>query len=268
MIGAQEGIQGNIQINALGGTVTRRIIAGTYNNRSLGWTSNNIVTGTATVVIGNNLEGFGDRQYGRGIFGGSRTDKNETAEIGTLIFTGGAYEKFKDSVSVKRGAMDVGISNHDYLVDVSANGAVVPNAAGTVEITANDGYYTIANGTETANGEFKLSDGYNKIEFADANIPRINGLSVDGNKATVTYRGVPSEGAVVVAALYYSTGKTLLDVACVPAKTESGAQSSELTFKYTMENGKQYTVSAMLWSGIDSITPLCGKVSANLTPGN
>lgn len=93
-------------------------------------------------------------------------------------------------------------------------------------------------------------------------------MSVDGNKATVTYRGVPSEGAVVVAVLYYSTGKTLLDVACVPAKTESGAQSSELTFKYTMENGKQYTVSAMLWSGIDSITPLCGKVSTNLTPGN
>lgn len=61
-MGAQEGIQDNIQINALGGTVTRRIIAGTYNNWSLGWTSNNIVTGTATVVIGNNLEGFGDRQ--------------------------------------------------------------------------------------------------------------------------------------------------------------------------------------------------------------
>lgn len=54
--------------------------------------------------------------------------------------------------------MDIGISNHDYLVDVSANGAVVLNAAGTVEITANYGYYTIANGTETANGEFKLSD--------------------------------------------------------------------------------------------------------------
>ena len=101
---------------------------------------------------------YDNGQYERGIFGGSRTDKNETAEIGTLIFTGGSYEKFKDSVSVKRGAMDVGISNHDYLVDASANGAVVPNAAGTVEITANYGYYTIANGTETANGEFKLSD--------------------------------------------------------------------------------------------------------------
>ncbi|MGN0179904.1 MAG: hypothetical protein ACI4DY_10765 [Monoglobaceae bacterium] len=261
LFGAQNSIMGNITINALGGTVTRRIIAGSYNDWSTDWQSSNYITGTTTVVIGSGLEGFTDTQIGSGIFGGSRIGDNPTDETGTLIFTGGSYAKFKSAI----GRSDVCGSNHDYLAAVSGNGTVVPKSAGVVILTADDGYYTMANGTETADGDYTLTSGTtNVIEFISEAAPRIKGISVSGNATQVTYSGAV-ENSVVVAALYDSTGKMLLDIKYSSAATDAGDQSSTLDFTYSMESGKQYVVSAMLWNGIENVSPLCKKRTEQVT---
>ena len=253
LIGAQHSVIGDIVINANGGTVTRRIIAGTYNDLGKDSKSANHVTGTVTAVIGGGLDGFTDKQLGKGINGGSRTAENPADETGTIIFTDGSYDKFD-----KLGVFDLNElgycgNNYDYLVKASANGNVVPKSAGTVTVTSKDSYFASADGTDIADGDYTLKKGVNVIEFAaDSGATRISSVTLDGAKATVAYKGA-SAGSKLIAAVYDTNGD-LIDVAYIDAE-KGDAQTSEVTLKNAPTSGN--TVTVMLWNDLEHMTPIC-----------
>lgn len=267
LIGAQDTVKGNVVINALKGTVTRRIIAGVYNNGSLlGFDTSNHIIGTATVVIGGELEGFTDTQYGHGIFGGSRMAENSDEEVGTLIFADGSYNKFGSHIAPADKSNDICQSHHDYLVKASAGGSVALKdiANGLVTLTADENYYVSANGEETESGDYTLKSGVNTIDFLSQSTLRIKSVSLDGQTAEIIYDGELPENYVFVAALYDATGECLIE-----AKTINDAASQEnktisIELEYSTVAGNTYYISAMLWEGTDNLKPLCKAEKAQI----
>lgn len=91
---------GNTNITINGGTIDRRIVGGCYNEWKLSWKSENYVTGTCTVTLGEgatyNLKGDD-----HGITALSRHATNHATEIGVLVFENESlYNKLKSELGI------------------------------------------------------------------------------------------------------------------------------------------------------------------------
>ena len=105
VFGGSEGqiVTGNVDVRLLGGTITRRVYAGSYGNG----TTKYVVSGKINLELGGNVNiTFGASQSDKGIYGRSRY--NVDAENCQIVFTSAtAYNAYKDQL----GGQDWGASS-------------------------------------------------------------------------------------------------------------------------------------------------------------
>ena len=253
-----DSIKGSVTINALGGTITRRMIGGVYNRD--GWYSDNgqSIIGDVNIVIGPALQGMTDTQAGHGIFGGSRIKTNPTDENAKLIFVDGAYDTFKGHINAD--LIDCK-SHHDYLVTGTSGGSINPKPGKVVEIIPDTGYAARLDASVIGAGDYTLSQERTDVEFSRSAGPQRNALySLDGSsaaggviKTAVSYLS-ESDGNLMMLALYEGGNLAAIEQAEVKRGTHA---DQEITMPFIAESGKMYTLKAFLWSGIGEMVPLC-----------
>lgn len=157
----EPGTAGNTNVQVLGGTVTRRIYGGCYNDYeekilvSGTWKSDNAVSGKINVTIG--PEAALNQNYKKNGVGAdnsicaiSRRESNSDTETGIMVVyteNSGSYTKgFKDD----HGIFAKGIQYTNYLVTVEEGGTVIAeNGVLQIEPTQEDNYVTV---TDVTNG--------------------------------------------------------------------------------------------------------------------
>lgn len=245
-----DSVNGSVTINALGGTVTRRIIGGVYNEN--GWYSDSgkFITGDVNVVIGPELQGMTDIQIGHGIFGGSRIRTNPKAENAKLVFVGGSYDAFKNHINADSIDCE---SHHDYLITGTQGGTINPKGGNTVEIIPDMGYIALSDTLVIEPGDYPLKQARTDVVFSRNAVYSLSGTAASG-EITVSIGYIAENNAnVMLLALY--DGDTL--VSAKQVNVGQGQNSAQDTMPYTAENGKTYTLKAFLWKNIEGIVPLC-----------
>ncbi len=170
------GMTGNAFIY-LGGTadVSRRVYGGCYNDWSLGWKSNNYVTGSTTVVIDNGCK-IGSKtglssgnSLNMGLFAGSRCQSNQSAEVSTLIFLNNSYSTYSSKIGDISGWGSTFKSHTDYTVKATAGGSVKNSAIpGTVTLLPDSGKMAAIGSNYYASGEtHTLSAATTDVSFVD-----------------------------------------------------------------------------------------------------
>ncbi len=149
IFGACHGVSmtGHTNITLLGGTVTRRVYSGCYNNADnkliyMQYTTDYYVTGSTFLAIGPNVKLATGSDLNRGVFSGSRTKSQHDAEQNTLVFLDGCYSSQSSKIGEK-GALYTSYfkSFQDYTVKAGTGGKVAgANAAGMVHIIPDEGY--------------------------------------------------------------------------------------------------------------------------------
>lgn len=257
-------LTGDVKINVMGGTVTRRVFGGCYNDWffSNTWYTDYYVNGSTTVTIGPDATLITDGQPSNGIFGGSRHSTNHTDEISKLIFTGGTYESLKDKI----GRSDVCRSNHDYIVTATNGGSVVSKDASSVTITPDAGYRTKVNGTDFAGGDYTLTKTMTSVVFVNTEIPEgISSVEYTSGETTSTvkvgYNVYTEFKPAMIVSVYDSTGK----LAAISIKPVDPANmSDDIEVSCNLESGEKYSVQAMLWSSADTMVPVCPAMSVTI----
>ena len=257
-------IKGSVTINALGGTVTRRIIGGVYND--LEATGRKHITGTVAVRIGGELQGFTYTWLGNGIITGSRIEAKPGDETAMLIFLDGTYDRFKNNITHMNGSAtgaDWCGSNYDYLVTGTAGGNIIPKAGNVVEIASETGYIALLGTSLIESGDYTLNQARTDVTFSRNAIYSLSAAATANGavKAAVSYIS-ESDANVMILALY--DGDTL--AAMVQADVSQGTHAdTEVTIPCTAENGKSYTLKAFFWNNIQNIMPVCEAARAEIT---
>ncbi len=127
---------GNATVELKGGTVTRRVYSGCYNEWNGYWSSEHIVNGTTTIVIYPGFT-FSDSGTNKGIFAGSRIGSKNDSEKNTVIFQNNCYNTYKSYI--KEDNTLGGFT--DYTVKSGENGLTFgTNEAGKVMVCPDAGY--------------------------------------------------------------------------------------------------------------------------------
>ena len=130
--GNQAGMTGNVYVEINGGTVTRRVYGGCYNeyltpldvlgtNKTAGWQNNTYVDGYITVVIKDNALPKCNTGTEYGILACSRRETKAENETGILIFNDTLHDTY--GTLVKSSYFD-SIIPYDYLVKANVGGDV------------------------------------------------------------------------------------------------------------------------------------------------
>ena len=121
--GNQAGMTGNVYVEINGGTVTRRVYGGCYNN-DYSSESAKSVNGHITVVIRDkadlacNLTGLNG--VDKGVLASSRCTTKPANEVGILIFNDALFSTFESKV----GSDSINVTSYDYLIKSSTGGVV------------------------------------------------------------------------------------------------------------------------------------------------
>lgn len=261
-------ITGNTYVTLKGGDVSRRVYSGSYNDWSLTWKTNYYVTGTTTLVIYPEIDlltktelDSGDA-LNMGVFSGSRSSSNESAENNTLIYLDGAY----DTQSTHLVTSGIFKSHHDYTVTANAGGEVVGTTTpGTVKIIPDKGYTatlnsnvykeetSVALGSSTATVTFSAPDYNINSVTAKKEDTKVSGSADILGSSTVS-------DAKLMVVVYEKDTNRLVSCAAQPA-TVSGSKGFELNCNF--ENGKTYIVKAMIWDE-SALKPLTMYYTINL----
>lgn len=113
---------GNTDVQILGGTITRRIYGGCYNNWDWEWKAATQVTGNTTVTIGEGaILKLNDSGGDCGLLAGSRYKETFDGEVGTIVFLNGADCTLgrRDNTSLLGNP-----KAYNYLVKASSGGTV------------------------------------------------------------------------------------------------------------------------------------------------
>ena len=132
--GNQAGMTGNVYLEINGGTVTRRVYGGCYNNylteleailsnKTKGWQSNKYVDGRITVVIKDNANLQCDRDTDRGILACSRHETKSENETGILIYNDALYDTYGGKTG--SSSFEDTMSPYDYLIKATEGGDVL-----------------------------------------------------------------------------------------------------------------------------------------------
>ena len=155
-----ETLTGNVDVQIYGGTITRRIYGGCYNEYTGIWKTKGTVTGNITLSIGNNANiTLESEELDVSIYGGSRLNTNN--ENTTIIFAG---ETANATYSGKLGAQDSTMAGIMTGID----------ACDTLKVESDTYYNNIVwwrrNNVDGAYATYPGKDGYSFAGwFADAN---------------------------------------------------------------------------------------------------
>lgn len=99
-------LTGNVTIELLGGTVKRRVYGGCYNEyKIISWSSDYMVTGKITIVIGADAKLDLNTNSDRALSAHSRRQKVANEEIGEVVMlNSAAYDKYKSSFKMGVGS--------------------------------------------------------------------------------------------------------------------------------------------------------------------
>lgn len=157
---------GDTNVRILGGTVTRRIYGGCYNNyktdlTDLGWAGTDWhVIGKSSVTIGPNVT-FSFYETDNSIYATSRSGSQHTEELGVFILNN--YNNNANDEWVGKNGFIGGLksTSHHYLVNVSSGGNVYV-VDGALKVVADDGYTF---GSITCNGTALTTDDNGNYEL-------------------------------------------------------------------------------------------------------
>lgn len=251
-------LTGDITIKVLGGEVTRRIYSGCYNNYGFdGYSTDSYVKGSTTIVLGPEARLITQKIANRGIFAGSRRGSKAPDEINKIIFTGGSYESFKPLIG-EQGNFGVCDSYHDYLVAAGVGGNVSSSGAASVSVVPDAGLSAYVNGVMLGGEACDLTAPETIIEFKPA-APFVKVLGytsgTEKSEITVGYQSA-LPAPVIMIAVYDSDGRLV----CSSFKSVAADKDSAVTdVLCSLDDGKKYTVKAMLWSGADKMIPECAS---------
>jgi len=113
---------GNTNIQILGGTITRRIYGGCYNDWDWDWETTCHVTGNTNVTIGSDaILKLNDSDGDCGLLAGSRYKETFDGEVGTIVFLNGANTTLgrRDYTSLLGNP-----KAYNYLIKASSGGTV------------------------------------------------------------------------------------------------------------------------------------------------
>lgn len=252
---------GNTKVVVKGGEVTRRIFGGCYNNCSAGlfkftWSTSHYVSGTTTVILypGANLISGNTYLSGDnndlGIRGGSRMGSSNSAEKSVIMFMDG---RASSNVPTKASwPLTSCGSYHNYLITASAGGTVERTSTeGTFLIKPDWGKYGSIGSNYYINENASVSSGTTNVTFAD-NFA-ISSLSANatssGADVTVGFvaKNVKSRPQPKLLVSIFDSNKNFVGAGVT--EPASSATSNTFNVKAELENGKTYTVKAMLWDG-------------------
>lgn len=256
LMGSQENTTGNIRINALGGTVTRRIIGGVYNEVEKSSSADGHVAGSTIVVLGKAFDGLTYQYASRGIYPGSRTAKLYEDEVSTIVFTDDLGEKYSGMLSDEyHKDFNMSKSKYDYLVTATAGGSVGVKDSTHITVTPDTGYNAVINNAAYADTDYTLTEKETDIRFAKG-IAAVNYTVNDNNTEVSVNYTIDADGkSVVIAALYDMEGN-LVSIAFENVDNNSGAVSVRLP--YNAADGKAYKLRAMIWDSLNMLSPRCG----------
>lgn len=152
---------GNTDVKLLGGTVTRRVYGGCYNEYGTSWTTSHFVTGYTNVTIGPNVTlALNEDASDRGVFAGSRYKSAFDGEVGTVLFVDGSYSAQESALGSQdfTGSLVVGTPEYNYCVKATTGGTVT-SANGKLVVTPNSDYTASVEGaTDNNNGTYTLPE--------------------------------------------------------------------------------------------------------------
>ncbi len=260
---------GNVNIDLLGGKITRRVYTGCYNDTNSSFSSNfktdYRVEGTTTLRIYPTIS-TSDIASGsdldKGVFAGSRYSSAFNDEANTIIFLDGCYNTYKDKI--KHNSLG---GFEDYVVSATAGGDVQgTNEGGKIYIVSEAGKFATMNGVgeyETATVSLTNSGAtVNTVNFADYNFKthdmkttaNVSGITVNA-QITANNNGetLYSEPMAIVA-VFDGSGRLVATDLIKNISGPLGDYTFELPFG--LEREKEYTVKLMLWSDDENIYPL------------
>ena len=255
LFASDKNIAGDITMNILGGTVTRRIYGGCYNDWGFSFSTNYYVDGSINVIMGSEVNFDILTSLNSGIFGGSRCETNHADEISKLIFIDGAYDKFKALIG-EQGPITVCASHHDYLVAATSGGSVIPSGAAELTLTPDAGYSVTVNGTEHEGGAYALTQKVTNIEFTKI-ASELLAVEYNGGSVSVEYNADTDFSPVIFVAVYDESGAL---TAVSQAEITSGAGNENIELSCELDSGRSYLLRAMMWSSAEQMIPLCAPL--------
>ncbi len=256
-------LYGDVKMNFTGGTVTRRIYGGAYNDCNIfGVYSKDLyVNGNITMTFD---EGFtfantGDAE--RGIFAGSRYKASHTEEKCMMIFLNDSYNNLQNYVKTSATTLGMatvfaGVGDGDYIVIASKGGKVGAETNSTVNIEANDGYTIRVDDADFVSNPYALANQTTNVVFVPF-ASGLSGLEFENNKASVNFN-VNKDKFVLVAAVY---DKNNMLVAANHKNITQSAGSDEIELNFALASGQTYTVKTMLWNTMADMQPICSAIT-------
>ena len=260
---------GNVNIDILGGKITRRVYTGCYNATNSSYSStfktDYRVKGTTTLriyptVSTSNLLSGSDLD--KGLFAGSRYSSAFGDETNTIIFLDGCYSTYKDKINHNSwGGFE------DYVVSATAGGDVQGTAeGGTIYIVSEPGKFATVNG----NGEYETAVAsltnsgttVNTVNFVEYNFKthdmkttaNVSGITVNAQITANNNGETVYSSPMAIVAVFDGSGRLVATDLIKNISGPLGDYTFELPFK--LEREKEYTVKLMLWSDDEYIYPL------------
>ncbi len=264
---------GNVNVDLLGGEVTRRVYTGCYNeaNIFMSYSTSHHVSGTTTLRIAPTMSTsklISGSDTNKGVFAGSRYSSAFGDEVNTIIFLDGCYATHNSEITQSSYSFD---SKEDYTVSATAGGDVRGTAAdGTIYIVSELGKYATVNGS----GEYEISTAtlantgttVNTVEFVDYNFKIHNitaSAATSGVTANVTLTANNNGGTVyskpmAVIAVFDANGRFI--ASATNRSIIGSAETYTFDIPCDLKRENEYTVKAMLLNIDGSISALSDNV--------
>lgn len=240
-------ITGDITMNILGGTVTRRIYAGCYNDYGWsGYSTDYYVNGSVTLVMGAGAVYNDKFNFDSGICGGSRTESDHDAEVCKMIFLDNAYDKFKSAIDKSTICKNY----QEYTVTANKGGTVESAGSDSVKIICNKGFTAEIAGTAFDGEVFTLKEDMTCVEFKSG----IASVNFDEYAVNVEY-GLNTDFNPVMFVVVYDENQNLVTVS--QAVADNGDTEKNIDVSCSLTGGKKYFIRVMMWKDVDSLIPVC-----------
>lgn len=211
---------GDTFIEASNAEVYRRIYGGCYNDYGLGWGSSYTVNGTTFVSVGKNLKVAtggdlsSDNKLNSGIFAGSRTSSNSTAEVSVLLFADDSAASLEKLVGEQGGRYgNIFKSHHDYVIKSGEGGKISSLSNLEIKILPYPGKRAVVDNKPIISNKYTINSPATIINFE-------NGITIDraswscvSDKLTINADvtigdvNILSKNDKIIAALYESDGR-------------------------------------------------------------
>ena len=248
---ANSSMTGNTYVTVKGGEVTRRIHGGCYNDYGLSWSTDYYVNGTTNIVLYPEAKLITGSNMDKGIYAGSRREKDTEDETNTIIFLNESYSKFGSKIA-SGSFLNPAKSLHDYIVKSAIGGNILPYAAGQARVETQNGVTALSNGVRYENGALIPLTKETVVTFDGITSAHIQDAETD-TKANADV--VVSSTAELFAAIYDENG---ILISCGLTPVDS-SKNYIVNIDCKLEKNKKYTAKLFLFKDKVTLVPIAGR---------